>query len=198
METTPNLGLVIPSADSDPFDQLVLRDAFRRLDTLLGRLLTHSTTAAEVVNSTAEAELFSYQVAAGEFEAGRVGRFLFVGDWLDNSNNAAAWTLRLKLDGATVLEYATGSLQTVFGFSASRGGWRIEGSLHMLAAASEFLHGLLTVSGQGGGATGIERGDVAEAAVDFAAAVTLSLTAQCNVAATTDAWRLRGGALWLD
>jgi hypothetical protein len=36
METTPNLQLVIPSSDQDPFDELVLRDAFRSLDAQLG------------------------------------------------------------------------------------------------------------------------------------------------------------------
>jgi hypothetical protein len=68
METTTNLGLVIPNVDTDPFDELVYKTAFERLDSLVGLVrLADAVVGSAVaqVNFTSIPQLYSHLLVVG-------------------------------------------------------------------------------------------------------------------------------------
>jgi hypothetical protein len=107
-----------------------------------------------LVNSAAEANIFSYVIPAGQLGDDRTLKLEMAGDLLNNSGASQSITFRVSV-GGTLWADSTGNIAA----SPNRRPWRWELNFSNLGAANQnYLSGLLLLGAAGGATTGL--GDI--------------------------------------
>lgn len=112
---------------------------------------------SELVNTAAEANIFSYNLPAGILESERALHVKMVGDFLNNTGVTASLNLRVSV-GGNLWADNSGSIPA----NANRRPWSMELLFANLGQANQnYLNGTLLIGQAGGATTGV--GDMASA-----------------------------------
>lgn len=123
----------------------------------VGPTIVQRNNLSELVNTAAEANIFSYDLPAGTLDAERALHVKMVGDFLNNTGVAATLNLRVSV-GGNLWADSSGNIPA----NASRRPWSMELIFANLGQANQnYLNGTLMIGQAGGATTGV--GDIASA-----------------------------------
>lgn len=74
------------------------------------RVLDRDVITANVVNTVTETVVYSFSVPGGTLGTNRMLRLTYIGDYLNNSGSGAAFDMRVKFGGTTLIDYQATSI----------------------------------------------------------------------------------------
>lgn len=164
---------------------------FKWVPTVSGTtILTRDASEVNVVNSTAETELFSYELPAGVLGSDRAIRLAVAGIFHNQSGGLVVYTLRIKLGATTLWEDPGFTVNS----SVNIGVWRIDLEIDQIAVNSQVTQGIVRMgarnvatSGYGAlnGNVDVDTAIFGEAAEDESTNLTITVTIQMDTASAS-------------